>query len=488
MHIPATKFDAWAEPEVPVRFSPLLFLLFCVAALWVNYPGRLNMDSYAQLLQIYDPTILNDFFPPVVTLLWNVFEPIAGQPGSALTVQCLLFAFFASVLPAYRKIDRRTLLLLAVETGFRIALVGLAGVVFNDATLAALLLAMIACLQLMQRSRRKLYYLIATMLLLVLALQVRPTSPVIFAAAWAIVSLTFFSSARAYLVALAVATIAMMAVPPIGDALGRSVADVHSTHPEKQVIVFDAAGISKYSGGDAFQEWRGWPKTGLPAPASCYQPRLWDSFSPWGRCHRYSETFDRVADMKLESPFVWWIGIIARHPVAYLDHRLAYARKIFLSPNSFIKSGRQTAVTNSREEQAMRERYHAHQRGAENIAFWQDNFVSLRLLKITEVVFAKPKSFLVAMLICFMVVVWNIRKYFSNGQVDPVLLSVAALGIGNAAMFAFLGCASEGRYLLPTTCCGYVALLMLLRAWAARGHGQNISSVPSRHSITEAEV
>lgn len=459
------------RPSVRVQFHPLLFLVFAVAAFLTNYPGRLNADSFEQLLQAYDPATLTDWHSPIITWLWKLAGMAGPQPAAALAVQCALFAFFAAVLPVFPKIDRRWAIALAAEAAFRVALIGLAGIVVKDLMLCAMLLCMIACLQLAQTSQRKTPYILSAAGLLVMSLMVRPTNFLFFAAAWAILSLTLFSSVRSYILAVAIATVAMVAAVPVNNAVNRTLLGAHDAHAEKQLIIFDVAGISKYGGHNGFPEWKGWANRDLPDPAGCYWTRQWDPFAFYGRCHGYAETFDSVANMHRQSAISWWLSEVAANPAAYLRHRLAYSRKMFLDPTALIAAGHQVGVTNSVGEAAIRQTYFVHRRGADQIAIWKDNAVSVPLLSVTAAAFSEKAAFLLAVMVCLAVLGWNLRAHFRGEDKDPVLTLVAALGIGNLVMLAFFGVASEGRYLLPTTCCGYLALLMALRSWAARGTG-----------------
>jgi hypothetical protein len=459
--------DFWARPSTPVRFYPVPFIAFAVIAFLINYPGRLNSDSFDQLLQASDPARLSDWHAPVVTWLWSIGGTVSGQPAAALAVQTLACAFFVSVLPAFKHTNMKTAVTLGCEAIFRLAMIGLAGVIIKDIALSIMILSMLACLQLAQSSQRKIRYLVVAAALLVLSLLVRPTNFLMFIIAWALISIMIFRTWREYSASLLLVVLAMLTVVPTTNLVNRALLGAHDSHAEKQLIIFDVAGISLRTGHNDFTTWSGWPRSGLPDPASCYWARKWDPFADYGQCAGYARTFDKVSDMRLRGAVGWWVTEIARHPVAYARHRLAYAYKMIFDPNAFIVDGRQVGIVNSVEGTAKRN-YHFHGRpGVADLAFWRDNVSAIPLLKLTETLFAQEVSFGMAFLICLAILAVNVRKHLTGGHIDPIIVIATALGIGNVGMLMFFGVASEGRYLLPTTCCGYFALLTALRAWAA---------------------
>src|SRR5687768_12738907 len=109
-----------AAPEAAVRFSWLIFAMFLILCVAVNYPGRLNEDSLLQLVGAADRGLLTDLHSPLVTWIWSLPAPVLGQPAAALLVQSLLLACYAAMVPAALPRDARGVAALAIETVFKL--------------------------------------------------------------------------------------------------------------------------------------------------------------------------------------------------------------------------------------------------------------------------------------------------------------------------------------------------------------------------------
>jgi hypothetical protein len=98
-------------------------------------------------------------------------------------------------------------------------------------------------------------------------------------------------------------------------------------------MLFDLAGISREIGQNVV------PGTWTDEEAAwiaynCYHPNKWDNLA-WGNCSFVTQ--------RLRATGIWnvgleqrWIVAIFDHPIAYLQHRLAYTRSLFASSYPFV--------------------------------------------------------------------------------------------------------------------------------------------------------
>ena len=460
-----------AAREAPVRFSWVIFAMFLLLCVAVNYPGRLNEDSLQQLVGAADPGLRTDLHSPLVTWIWSLPAPLLGQPAAALLIQSLLLAFYAAMVPAALPRDRRGAAALAVETVFKLALVVSAGFVIKDILLVGLLLAGLAALQRARSGGRA--WIAAAAGLLALALFVRPTNFVMAGVAAALVLALYARSWRAYCVALLVTGALLLASLPVYFGFNRYVARAQPGHAEIQLFLFDSAGMSARTGKDLFAGLAPWPRD-LPDPRFCYTAYEAAIIAPWSKCSGYAEAGATINALGPRVLPRWWLLNILSNPRAYVEHRLAFTSHL-LDPR---ETGRNHPVYGrfadpwarhlyalNRPDRAERFRSAARGRIARaEIGWWQGNRAADLFAALGAFVFGFRWTEALALLACAAIVASGFRQRWRRRPVPLVATAAAALGIGNVAMHALLGVASQDRYLFPTVCCAAVALIALLRA------------------------
>ncbi|MGE3747047.1 MAG: hypothetical protein AB7G25_15275 [Sphingomonadaceae bacterium] len=462
--------------HTPVRFSPSVFGAFLLLALAVNYPGRLNPDSFKQLLESLGFRPLDDWHGPVVTWLWSLPGPLLGQPTGALLIQCVCFAFFAAVLPLPRERGFKSSAMLTAEVLFRLALVAIAGIVIKDALLAGMLLALIATVQLARSSAMTTTWRTVSIGLFILCLLVRPTNFLMFLMAFALIGMFLFRTVRGYVLAMGVAAILLVSMVPITAVINRDLLNARNSRAEKQLIVFDIAGISHGTRENKFLTLEEWP-SGLPDPIGCYNPKLWDPFFSknhpiWSKspCNGYADIFNGVSD-RTGGLTGWWVGQILSNPFAYARHRVAYSRKLMGTHQHIIVHEPPYSDTMNRNDDP---RFYTKRYGRDTVpgdfdqlATWNNDLGLKPFAKLSSLLFAQKYGYKIALVVCLILFGWNLRKHFKRREVNLMVPLVAAVGIGNVGMLVFFGVASEGRYLVPTICCACVAALLALRPVAS---------------------
>jgi hypothetical protein len=461
-------------PEPAVRFSAAAFLAFFVLCLAVNWPGRLNEDSLEQFIGFYNPAQLGDVHSPLIAYLWGLPAPFLAQPAAALVVQSALLAFFAAMLPS--PFPRRGVALVhaAGEGAVKLSLVVLAGFVIKDVLLVGLLLAGLTCLQRAGVSPRPARWLAGAACLFALSLAVRPTNFVMMAfAALAIVPL-IVRTWRGRAAALGIAFAVLLITLPLSAAFNAYVVKARKDRAEIQLILFDLVGISARSGRDLVRELPRWP-AGLPDPRGCYTPSEAAIMAPWSPCRGYSEAGRRAYSAGRRRVLAVWLRSIAEHPGAYVAHRLDFTRNL-LDPVGAARGHPIYAAAAkdapARFLYALNQPSAAHRLAASTqgridpgrFLLWEDNPAARGFATLSSLVVGFRSVNVAALLVSLFLLGWTWARHLRERPLPPLTVpAAAALAAGNFVMHAFLGVASQARYLHPTIFCAAFAVLVALR-------------------------
>lgn len=443
-----------------IRQTTLILYLALVAVAWlVNWPGRLNPDSYDMLTQARDISTLTDWHAPIITWLWSLFTPALGQPAGALLMQALLiFAYPVMVLTSSSSKESLGFVGIVHWVGWVVcllALIAATGHVLKDHMLVGFILCFLTTLHLMEAPSGRtpsIVLLCATFALLILL--VRPTNFVLLATAGCFLALLAFKKRRTLLSALAIIALACVISVPVTQWVNKIVLGASSRTAERSLVIFDVAGISTQTKQDLFAELKDWPSGQVPRPWECYTPVAWDPFA-WGPCKQYGELFGSRMQQEGTGRLVrWWIGSVLRHPFAYLRHRLSYTMELLGSPTWVVEPTRTPRATNAPQSEF----------DIRGFQIWQPVVAYSPFSFVADLVFSRLALFL-ALLACAgtLLLAWYYRRI---GE-DTVAVASAAIGVGNVLMLIPFGVAIDGRYLLPTTVCGAVAVLRLIRTCCA---------------------
>jgi hypothetical protein len=478
-----------AISPAPSRFDWRVYLALVSLAWLINYPGRLNPDTLDQLTQARNLDKLGDCQAPVLTWLYSLFAPVLGQPAGALLIQAMLmFVFPALVLS--RTTDRRAsianMALTAAWGVLTAALVTITGQILKDVIEVGAILSLLAIIQLRSSPRNfsqpQFWCVLA---LLALVDTVRPTSFLMLAVAGSICALFAFGVRRKLLLSVSLIGVLSIGAFALPYYVNRHVLGAKNCGEEESLIIFDIAGISSSVGENLFAQLPGWTGDNLQRPWECYTPERWDSFK-WGDdalpagagsstrdCKQYAVEYEvAIHRPGAPSPIQWWFQNVLHHPLAYLEHRLAYTAMLFKDHRPLIGWGPYAinkpatidqisgAVSHGRDLNGLT--HGIDMTG--KIQMWEPNILSVPFYWIGARLFARPASLGVGLLLCIGTLLWSWRTRRLNQAVDPVVIVSSALGVGNFIMFMAFGVADDGRYLVPTLICGIVSLLLTLRA------------------------
>lgn len=469
------KLAAASPGAARVRFSPALFAGFLAAALAINYPGRLNEDSLWQFIGWSNPSLTTDLHSPFVTWLWSLAAPLLGQPGSALLVQSAVLALFAATVPAERPRTARSWAALAIEILVKLVLLIAAGAIIKDILLIGLLLSGLAAVQLACSGGRARLWLAIGLVLLALSLTVRPSNIVLpFVAAMFAVPMLGRPSRRGLALA-AIGAAAALAIVPAQIAANRWIFHAPAGHAERQVQIYDMAGISALGGRDQFARIPGWPAGTLPAVADCYTPNGWDPFAGWGRCSAYWRATDEAVSRIGRRRFAaLWMSGIAENPGAYARHRLGFMARLLTGPDRDFYGSQYAGLPRSRlamHNYAINspERSADFRRSAQGLVapadfgWWRGNPANRILSVLVGPFFRTPLLAAAAIALSLLLIGWTWLRKRAGRPIDLIVPAAAGLALGNAAMHLVVGLASQDRYLYPTVYCALFALIAALR-------------------------
>lgn len=322
-----------------------------VGFILASFPGEMNPDSRNQLEQALTGDY-NDWHPPVMARLWSLLLHLGGDPVGTMFVLQIACWGLAFVL----------LSLTLARLGHRIAawavfLVGLfppflmqIGNIHKDVGLAAALMLAVA---LVARSRlagerTPPWAIVLAGLLLAYAGLVRSSGwfavlPVVM---WMVWPAGLRRPIRSGLVCGLVALV--MVLPSNG--LNNGLLGARPSGVIRTLQIFDLAGIARFSRDTSVIM----DQMTLEEIDDCYTPVIADTFYHGRRCgflwDRIAGSPDTPTGLATDIPGAVatepasltgpWIGAIARHPLAWAEHRLAH----FNSAMQFLVPGHQAAL------------------------------------------------------------------------------------------------------------------------------------------------
>jgi hypothetical protein len=436
-----------------------------VATTWlVNYPGRINPDSLAMLWQAQHIGELNDWHAPSVTWLWSLFTPLLGQPAGALLVQSLLMFVYPAI--AQRHARRMSFVSAAISVAwviFFVALIAVTGQVVKDVVLVGLILCLLAVLDLRLASTPMWLSLGG---LLALIMLVRPTNFVMLALAGVIWAIFVFQRCRRRLMAVVLILAGSAATFPVSQFVNRVLLTAGDAMAERQLIIFDIAGVSSDIKQDLFVELPNWPRDEVLRPWECYTPKTWEPFA-FGACSRYAELVGTSILKEGKTSVVrWWLEVILRHPFSYLKQRFLYSYELIrhMSP---ITSWGPPYATNDQTRNELNGPFTNNIDMTHSFQLWKMNIAYAPFGRVAAVV-VSHRTVALAILICIATLLLAWRDQRTKKGFDMVVVVSSALGAGNFVMLMLFGIATDGRYLLVTFVCGVISLLRMLNVSIVR--------------------
>jgi len=298
--------------------------------LWIFYPGIMTYDAKFVYEDIAKGT-LGDWQSPVMVWLWRVIDPIAPGAGSMfLLIATSYWLGFGLLSFTFATRAQRGALLLPILALTPPAL-AFAGIIWRDVLFSTcwLLASSIAFSVSEQLSGKRPVQLLA-LALISMGVLLRPNA--LLAAPLLttyVIWPTRFSFRRTGILFIpaAVAFFAIVQLVYYG-ALGAT-----RQHPIQSIMIFDLGGISHFAKENQYPvDWSDSQRAQLLN--TCYQPTQWDIYWRLEPCDFVMGKIERERGLFGTSaiPEAWLLAIL-RHPIAYLQHRLAFMWNFLAADN-----------------------------------------------------------------------------------------------------------------------------------------------------------
>jgi hypothetical protein len=299
--------------------------------LWIFYPGIMTYDAKFVYEDIAKGT-LGDWQSPVMAWLWGVIDPIAPGAGSMFlltaTSYWLGFALLSFVLAARARSSALLLPILALMP----PALAFVGIIWRDVLFATCwLLASSMAFSVSERpSPIKPLVQFLALALITMGVLLRPNAllaaPILTAY---VVWPARFSLRRAAIlfVPAAVGFFVVVQLLYYG-ALGAT-----RQHPLQSIMIFDLGGISHFANENQYPvDWSDSQRVKLLN--TCYQPTQWDIYWRLEPCDFVMAKIEREKGLFGTSaiPRAWLLAIL-RHPLAYVQHRLAFMWNFLAADN-----------------------------------------------------------------------------------------------------------------------------------------------------------
>jgi hypothetical protein len=294
---------------------------FCVTLL-IFYPGIMTYDAMYVYEDIAKHT-LGDWQSPVMTVLWGLIDPIAPGSASMFLVTAVAYWLAFGVLGcklAGRSIALGVLppLLALLPPAFI-----LVGVIWRDVLFAVTWLLAIALTFAVadHASRQRVPIQIIAFALCCLGVLLRPNS--IIAAPLLAIYIIWPSQMRWKRTAI-------LFVPTIAVFFGLvqivyySVLGATRQHAMQSIMIFDLGGISHFTKENQFPVTWNERDTALLLNG-CYRPTEWDLYWRFEPCKFVMHKIE-TEEKLFGTPAIpkAWVSAVARHPIAYLEHRTSF--------------------------------------------------------------------------------------------------------------------------------------------------------------------
>lgn len=293
-------------------------VLLCLASLAIWWPGVVEYDSVEQYRQALSGVYV-DWHPPVMARLWSVLHALGPGAVPMFLLQVGLYWLGLGLLAAALGRSGRP------GAGVAVLLVGALplfsawqAAILKDTQMLGAILAAVGLVAWWRLAERRMPGAIVALVVLLLAYAALVRANAVFAVvplAAMLVPRPMAWWQRASIVVAGV--LAWIVLTPL---INHHILGAGETKVARTLPIYDMAGIAHFAARDA--------DTGiLPAERAllavrhCYQPYFWDPLGDDRHCGAIATRIDLMP-----GPLVFrqWLAAIARHPVAYAEHRLSH--------------------------------------------------------------------------------------------------------------------------------------------------------------------
>jgi hypothetical protein len=297
----------------------------CVAGfaltIWIFWPGIQTFDAFYIYKDMLERTY-GDWQSPVMIVLWRLIDPIAPGTGSLLLLTAALYwlTFGIVALAVARRASRLALLvpILALSPPAFVFV----GIIWRDVLfgIAWLLAAALVFAAVNSGKKQRVTAQAVALALLAFGVLLRPNA---LAAAPILAAYVLWPAKvqwkRAAILYVPVALLLFGLV----QVIYYGVLDAKRQYPLHPIMVFDLGGVSHFAKENVFPgAWT--PDETALIVNGCYQPTMWDIYWTQQPCLFVMDRLDREKIFSFPPLADAWTRAILSHPLAYIQHRLAF--------------------------------------------------------------------------------------------------------------------------------------------------------------------
>jgi hypothetical protein len=298
--------------------------------LYVFYPGVMTFDA----LYIYKDMVkgaFGDWQSPVMLALWSLVDPIAPGTGSILLLTVALYwlTFAVAALAIARRSPQLAVLVpvLALSPPAFV----LVGVIWRDILFAiAWMLGAAAVFAAAERDwKMRVPVQIFGLGLFAFGVLLRPNA---LAAAPILAAYIIWPKRFSWKCTALLYVPAALGLYGLVQVVYYDVFGAQRQHPLHSIIVFDLGGISHFAKKNVFPgAWTN--KEAALITDSCYQPIAWDIYWTQEPCLFVMERLEGEGLFGTPALADAWRRAVTGHPIAYLQHRVAFFWKFLTGAN-----------------------------------------------------------------------------------------------------------------------------------------------------------
>ena len=318
---------------LPVSVAVMLAVGFGLT-LVIFYPGIMTFDS--KYLHGYAMKgTMGDWQSPVMVWLWALIDPVAPGAGSMFLLIAATYWFGFALVSLRIAFRGRTIALLLPLLAMTPPALALVGVIWRDVLFATcwLLAAAVAFALPKRRSWIRFIGQALALALVIFGVLLRPNAllaaPILAAyAIW----LSRMSLRRTIVLYVPAALVFFGAVQLVYYGM----LGAKREHPLQTVMIFDLGGISHFAKANQFPvEWSEAEQAMLLD--KCYQPTMWDIYWRLEPCKFVMQKIEHEKKL-FGTPAISraWLSAILQHPVAWLQHRSAFAWNFLAGDNMVL--------------------------------------------------------------------------------------------------------------------------------------------------------
>ncbi|MFO1110218.1 MAG: hypothetical protein U1E61_13600 [Bradyrhizobium sp.] len=290
--------------------------------LLIFYPGVMTFDA-KYLHEYATKGTMGDWQSPLMVWLWSLIDPIAPGAGSMFLLIAVTYWLGFGVLSLSLACRGSKIALLLPLLALTPPALALAGIIWRDVLFAAcwLLAGSVGFAVSDRNSWIRLSGQALALALVLVGVLLRPNAllaaPVL--AAYAI----WLSPASLRRTALLYIPAALLCFGVV-QLVYYGVLGAKREHPLQTIMIFDLGGISHFAKENQFPV--SWSEAeNAMLLNDCYQPTMWDLYWRLEPCDFVMRKVEREKGLFGTSAITQaWLAAIARHPVAYLQHRSAF--------------------------------------------------------------------------------------------------------------------------------------------------------------------